>query len=183
MGDLTLPNRIVLAPLTRSRASAGRVPNDLMREYYVQRASAGLMLTEATAISPRGVGYIDTPGLWSPEQTDGWARITQAVHEAGGRIVAQLWHVGRISHPDFLNGQPTVSASAVPLDGMVRVPSGERKPYTIPHALTIDEIKATTADYGRAAQNAKEAGFDGVEIHGANGYLPEQFLRPYSTLR
>lgn len=183
VGEVTLPNRIIMAPLTRSRASTGRVPNDLMRHYYVQRASAGLILTEANAVMPRGVGYIDTPGLWSPEQTAGWKTITRAVQEAGGRIFAQLWHVGRISHPDFLDGQAPVSASALVLDGMVRVPGGERKPYTVPHALPLPEIAATIAAYKTAAQNAQEAGFDGVEIHGANGYLPDQFLRSFSNTR
>ena len=177
IGDLTIPNRIVMAPLTRSRASEGRVPNDLMRQYYAQRASAGLILSEATSIVPRGVGYKDTPGLWSPEQVAGWKAITQSVHDAGGRIFAQLWHVGRISHPDFLGGQATVSSSAKAPEGEVRTPSGEKVPYTIPHALTPREIAETIAAYKTAAQNAQDAGFDGVEIHGANGYLPDQFLR------
>ena len=177
IGDLVLPNRIIMAPLTRSRASFGRVPNDLMRTYYAQRASAGLILSEATSIVPRGVGYKDTPGLWSPEQTIGWKNVVDGVHQAGGRIFAQLWHVGRISHPDFLNGQDTVSSSAKAPEGEVRTPSGEKVPYTTPHALSRAEITETIAAYKMAAQNAQEAGFDGVEIHGANGYLPDQFLR------
>lgn len=183
LGALALKNRIVLSPLTRSRASAGRVPNDLMREYYVQRSSAGLIITEATAISPQGVGYIDTPGLWSDEQVAGWKSITEAVHAAGGLIVAQLWHVGRVSHPDYLDGELPVSSSAVGMGGDVSVPGGLRKPRVAPRALEASEIPGVIADYKKAAENAKLAGFDGVEIHGANGYLPEQFLRTGTNLR
>ena len=176
LGDITLPNRIILAPLTRCRASAGRVPNDLMREYYTQRASAGLILTEATAVTPQGVGYPDTPGLWSGEQTEGWKRIVDSVHAAGG-ILAQLWHVGRISHPYYLNGNLPVSASAIAPLGMVRVQNHEQAPYVTPRALETGEIAGVIETYLIAAENAKRAGFDGVEIHGANGYLPDQFLR------
>jgi len=182
IGALTLPNRIVMAPLTRCRASEGRVPNDLMREYYTQRASAGLILTEATSINPMGVGYPDTPGIWSDAQMTSWRKITDSVHHAGGHIFAQLWHVGRLSHPDFLNGQTPVGASAIACPGEIRTPTGHA-PYPVPRELTIGEIQAIIADYGTAAQNAKYAGFDGVEIHGANGYLPDQFLRDATNHR
>lgn len=177
LGDLELPNRIVMAPLTRCRAGEGRVPNDLMREYYVQRAGAGLILTEATAVTPHGVGYVDTPGIWSREQVVGWKRITDAVHEAGGRIVCQLWHVGRLSHSEFLDGATPVAPSAIACPGEIRLPGNSHAPYPTPRELTVDEIAETIAAYRRGAQNALEAGFDGVELHGANGYLPDQFLR------
>lgn len=176
LGPYELPNRVIMAPLTRCRASEGRVPNDLMLEYYVQRAGAGLILTEATAVTPQGVGYVDTPGLWSAEQVAGWKKITDAVHAAGGRIFAQLWHVGRLSHPDFLNGETPVSASAIACAGEIRVPTGH-KPYPVPRALELSEIPGVIEAYRQGAKNAMEAGFDGVEIHGANGYLPDQFLR------
>jgi len=153
-----------------------------MREYYVQRASAGLILTEATSVTPLGVGYIDTPGIWSPEQVAGWRKITDAVHAAGGRIFSQLWHVGRLSHPDFLNGETPVSASAIACPGNIRVPSGH-KPYPTPRALDASEIPGIIEAYRIGAQNAKDAGFDGVEIHGANGYLPDQFLRDGTNQR
>ena len=183
VGDLTLPNRIIMAPLTRCRASAGRVPNDLMREYYTQRATAGLILTEATSVTPQGVGYPDTPGLWSDAQTEGWKRITKSVHNAGGRIFAQLWHVGRISHPYYLNGELPVSASAIAPLGKVRVQNYEQADYVAPRALTLEEIPGVIEMYRRGAENAKAAGFDGVEIHGANGYLPDQFLRDGTNVR
>lgn len=176
VGAIELPNRVIMAPLTRCRASEGRVPNDLMRDYYVQRAGAGLILTEATAVTPTGVGYIDTPGIWSKEQVAGWRKITDAVHEAGGRIFCQLWHVGRLSHPDFQDGRTPVAPSAIAADGQIRVPTGH-KPYPVPRALETDEIAGIVEAYRQGAQNALEAGFDGVEIHGANGYLPDQFLR------
>jgi 2,4-dienoyl-CoA reductase-like NADH-dependent reductase (Old Yellow Enzyme family) len=175
IGAWELPNRIVMAPLTRCRASAGRVPNALMAEYYRQRSSAGLILAEATSISPMGVGYPDTPGLWSAEQVEGWKLVTKAVHEAGGRILAQLWHVGRISDPHYLNGARPVSSSAVAPKGHVSL-LRPMKPYETPRALELDEIPGIIADYRKAAENALAAGFDGVEIHGANGYLPHQFL-------
>ncbi|RRJ94682.1 alkene reductase [Opitutaceae bacterium TAV4] len=182
IGDLQLPNRIIMAPLTRCRASAGRVPNALMAGYYVQRASAGLILSEATAISPQGVGYRDTPGLWSAEQVEGWKRVTGAIHEAGGRIFAQLWHVGRISHPMFLNGALPVAPSAIAPGGHV---SQVRPitPFVTPRALETHEIPGIIEDYRRAAANAQAAGFDGVEIHGANGYLPDQFLQDATNRR
>lgn len=181
-GDLHLPNRVVLAPLTRSRASEGRVPNDLMRDYYVQRAGAGLILTEATSVTPQGVGYADTPGIWSDEQVAGWRKITDAVHAAGGRIVSQLWHVGRISDPIFLNGELPVAPSAIAPAGHVSLVRPER-PFVTPRALELDEIPGVIAAYAKGAENAKKAGFDGVQLHGANGYLLDQFLQDGSNKR
>lgn len=175
IGAWDLPNRIVMAPLTRCRASEGRVPNALMAEYYKQRSSAGLILAEATSISPMGVGYPDTPGLWSAEQVAGWQLVTKAVHEAGGRIIAQLWHVGRISDPHYLNGEQPVSSSAIAAQGHISL-LRPMKPYDVPRALGLSEIPGIIEDYRKAAENAMAAGFDGVEIHGANGYLPHQFL-------
>lgn len=182
LGALELKNRIIMAPLTRLRAINERVPNDLMLEYYRQRASAGLIITEATAISPMSVGYPNTPGIWSLEQIAGWKKITDAVHAEGGKIVLQLWHVGRLSDPVFLDGASPVAPSEIAADGH---PSHVRpvKPYDVPRALTIEEIKAIINDYRQAAVNAKTAGFDGVEIHGANGYLPDQFLQDNSNKR
>lgn len=182
VGELNLPNRIVMAPLTRCRASVGRVPNALMAEYYVQRASAGLILTEATSISPQGVGYPDTPGIWSEEQVTGWKLVTKAVHAAGGRIFLQLWHVGRVSHPDFLNGELPVAPSAVAPQGHVSLLKPQRA-YVTPRALDISEIPTIIGDYRKGAENAKRAGFDGVEIHGANGYLLDQFLQDSTNMR
>jgi len=175
IGAWKLPNRIVMAPLTRCRSSEGRVPNAMMAEYYKQRSSAGLILAEATSISPQGVGYPDTPGLWSTEQVEGWKLVTRAVHEAGGRIIAQLWHVGRISDPHYLNGGQPVSSSAIAAPGHVSL-LRPQKPYDTPRALELREIPGIIEDYRKAAENALAAGFDGVEIHGANGYLPHQFL-------
>jgi 2,4-dienoyl-CoA reductase-like NADH-dependent reductase (Old Yellow Enzyme family) len=175
IGPWELPNRIVMAPLTRCRSSEGRVPNAMIAEYYRQRASAGLIIAEATSISPQGVGYPNTPGLWSEEQVEGWKLVTQAVHEAGGRIIAQLWHVGRISDPHYLNGEQPVSASALAPPGHVSL-LRPQKDYDTPRALELQEIPGIIADYRKAAENALRAGFDGVEIHGANGYLPQQFL-------
>jgi NADPH2 dehydrogenase len=171
-----------MAPLTRARAGETRVPNTMMRDYYVQRASAGLILTEATSISPLGVGYANTPGIWSPEQVAGWKTIVDAVHDAGGRIVSQLWHVGRISHSSFLNGQLPVAPSAIAAKGHVSL-IRPKVQYETPRALTTDEVAQAVAEYRRAAQNALEAGFDGVEIHAANGYLIDQFLRDASNRR
>ncbi|MBS0239676.1 MAG: alkene reductase [Proteobacteria bacterium] len=181
-GAFSLKNRVVLAPLTRCRASAGRVPNDLMREYYVQRASAGLLLTEATSVTPMGVGYPDTPGIWSDEQVAGWKRITDAVHAAGGTILLQLWHVGRISDPVYLDGELPVAPSAIAAKGHVSLVRPMRD-YVVPRALDISEIPGIIADYRRGAENAKRAGFDGVEVHGANGYLLDQFLQDSTNHR
>ncbi len=182
LGELTLPNRIIMAPLTRCRASAGRVPNELMRDYYVQRASAGLILSEATAVCPMGVGYPDTPGIWSPEQVRGWQPITAAIHAAGGRIFLQLWHVGRVSDPSYLDGERPVAPSAIAPDGHVSL-LRPMKPFVTPRALATDEIPAIVAAYRQGAQNALAAGFDGVEIHGANGYLLDQFLQDSTNHR
>ncbi|KAA3545960.1 alkene reductase [Pseudomonas savastanoi] len=172
IGDLQLPNRIIMAPLTRCRADEGRVPNALMSEYYVQRASAGLILTEATSVTPMGVGYPDTPGIWSNDQVRGWSNITKAVHTAGGRIVLQLWHVGRISHPAYLNGETPVAPSAIAAEGHVSL-MRPITPLPTPRALELAEIGDIVEAYRVGAENAKAAGFDGVEVHGANGYLLE----------
>lgn len=182
VGALNLPNRVILAPLTRQRADAGRVPSNAAIEYYRQRASAGLMLSEATAVMPMGVGYPDTPGIWSPEQVEGWKRITEAVHAAGGRILLQLWHVGRISDPMYLDGALPVAPSAIAPAGHVSLVRPQ-KPYVVPRALETDEIPAIVEAFRVGAENAKKAGFDGVEIHGANGYLLEQFLLQKSNVR
>jgi len=182
IGELTLPNRILMAPLTRCRASAGRVPNEMMVEYYVQRASAGLIFSEATSVAPMGVGYPDTPGIWSDAQVEGWKRITSAVHDAGGKILLQLWHVGRISHPYFLDGAVPVAPSAIAAEGHVRLLS-KSEPYPVPRALELNEIPGIVEAYRKGADNARKAGFDGVEIHGANGYLLDQFLQDGSNKR
>ena len=183
IGDLTLKNRVVMAPLTRSRAvGEGRVPNALMAKYYEQRASAGLILSEATAVTPQGVGYADTPGLWSDEQVEGWKLVTDAVHKAGGVIFAQLWHVGRVSDPSFLNGDAPVAPSAIAAKGHVSLLRPQR-PYPVPRALDTEEIAGIVAAYRKGAENAKKAGFDGVEIHGANGYLLDQFLQDSTNQR
>ncbi|WP_026471737.1 alkene reductase [Alkanindiges illinoisensis] len=182
VGALELPNRLVMAPLTRSRAGESRIPNELMQEYYVQRASAGLIITEATAITPSAVGYADTPGIWSEEQVAGWKKITDTVRAAGGRMVMQLWHVGRISDPIFLNGELPVAPSAIQPAGHVSLVR-PKKEYVTPRALTTAEVKAIVQDYRQAAINAKAAGFDGVELHGANGYLIDQFLQSKTNQR
>jgi 2,4-dienoyl-CoA reductase-like NADH-dependent reductase (Old Yellow Enzyme family) len=171
-----------MAPLTRCRAGAGRVPTELMAEYYVQRASAGLILTEATAVDPMGVGYPDTPGIWSDEQVAGWKKITTAVHAAGGRIVLQLWHVGRVSDPFYLNGALPVAPSAIAATGHVSLLRPQR-PHVVPRALELAEIPRVVSAYRLGAVNALRAGFDGVEIHGANGYLLDQFLQDGTNRR
>ena len=182
LGAMTLPNRIIMAPLTRKRAGADRVPNAMMAEYYCQRAGAGLILSEATSVSPQGVGYWGTPGIWNDEQVDGWQRVTSQVHDAGGRIFLQLWHVGRISDPELLGGQLPVAPSAVAAAGHV---SGLRpkRPHPVPRALETDEIPGIVDDFLRGAQRAKAAGFDGVELHAANGYLIDQFLQDKTNKR
>lgn len=182
VGDLQLPNRIVMAPLTRCRASAGRIPNALMAEYYAQRASAGLILSEATSVTPMGVGYPDTPGIWSAEQVAGWKLVTDAVHAAGGRIFVQLWHVGRVSDPSHLGGELPVAPSAIAPKGHVSLLRPMRE-FVTPRALETAEIPGIVEAYRKAAENAKLAGFDGVEIHGANGYLLDQFLQDSTNLR
>ncbi|MGH8467277.1 MAG: alkene reductase [Pseudomonas sp.] len=182
LGDLQLPNRIIMAPLTRCRADEGRVPNALMAEYYVQRASAGLNLSEATSVTPMGVGYPDTPGIWSNDQVRGWANVTKSVHGAGGRIFLQLWHVGRISHPSYLNGETPVAPSAIQPKGHVSLvrPLAD---YPTPRALETEEIADIVEAYRAGAENAKAAGFDGVEVHAANGYLLDQFLQSSTNQR
>jgi 2,4-dienoyl-CoA reductase-like NADH-dependent reductase (Old Yellow Enzyme family) len=182
LGDILLPNRIIMAPLTRQRASAGRVPNALMAEYYTQRAGAGLIISEATSVTPMGVGYADTPGLWSGEQVAGWREVTKSVHAAGGRIFAQLWHVGRISAPMFLDGALPVAPSAIAPKGHVSNVRPEQA-YVTPRALETAEIPGIVEAYRKAAMNAQMAGFDGVEIHGANGYLLDQFLQDSTNKR
>ena len=182
VGAVTLPNRIVMAPLTRARAISDRTPNALMVEYYRQRATAGLILSEATAVDPMGVGYANTPGIWSQEQVAGWAAITEAVHAEGGLIFLQLWHVGRISDPIFLDGKLPVAPSAIAAEGHVSL-LRPMKPFVTPRALELDEIPGIIAAYRRGAENAQRAGFDGVELHGANGYLLDQFLQDSSNHR
>lgn len=181
-GAFTFPNRMIMAPLTRCRASTGRVPNVMMAEYYVQRSAFGMILTEATSISPQGVGYPNTPGIWSAEQVEGWKLVTHAVHQAGCQILLQLWHVGRISDPVYLDGELPVAPSAIAAAGHVSQ-IRPLKDFVTPRALDITEIPGIVADYRRAAENAKAAGFDGVEIHGANGYLLDQFLQDSSNKR
>ena len=171
-----------MAPLTRSRATADRVPTELMAEYYAQRASAGLIIAEATVISEEANGYEKTPGLFTDAQVEGWKKVTDAVHAKDGLIVSQLWHVGRVSHPDLLNGETPVSASAVQQTGHVSLLRPKRS-YVLPRALEISEIHAITEQFKQAAIRAKEAGFDGVELHAANGYLIDQFLQTKTNLR
>ncbi len=182
LGDISLKNRLVMAPLTRARSGVSRVPNALMKEYYVQRANAGLILTEATVIDAKAVGYADTPGLWSSEQSEAWRNIVDALHAEGSKMVAQLWHVGRISHPDLLDGDTPVAPSAIAAEGDVSLLRPKR-PFPTPHALSEDEIQQIVAQYRQAALNAKEAGFDGVELHAANGYLIDQFLQSKTNQR
>jgi N-ethylmaleimide reductase len=182
LGDIAVANRIIMAPLTRSRAGASRIPNDLMAEYYAQRASAGLIISEATAISPQGYGWSGAPAMYNDEQQEGWKKITRAVHERGGKIVLQLWHMGRVSHPDFQEGQLPVAPSAIAATGSANTPEG-KKPYVTPRALETAELPGIVQDYVRAAQRAIAAGFDGVEIHAANGYLLDQFIRSHSNQR
>jgi N-ethylmaleimide reductase len=183
VGSLTLRNRVVMAPLTRSRAGPGNVPTQLNALYYAQRASAGLIISEATQISPEGQGYISTPGIHSAEQIAGWKCVTQAVHVVGGPIVCQLWHVGRISHPSFQpGGKAPVAPSAIKPDGQAFTAKGF-EPIPTPRALELAEIPPIVEQYAQAARNALAAGFDGVEVHGANGYLIDQFLRDRTNRR
>ncbi|WP_027795146.1 alkene reductase [Paraburkholderia acidipaludis] len=182
IGALTLPNRIVMAPLTRQRAGEARVPNTLMAKYYAERASAGLIISEATSVTPQGIGYAETPGIWSQEQVAGWKLVTDAVHAAGGRIFLQLWHVGRVSDPIFLDGELPVAPSAIAAQGHVSLVRPQRA-YVTPRALETDEIPGIVAAFRLGAENAKAAGFDGVEVHGANGYLIDQFLQDSTNHR
>ena len=182
LGAIDAPNRIVMAPLTRGRAGPGFVPNELALEYYRQRASAGLIISEATGISQEGLGWPSAPGLWTDAQVEGWKPVTDAVHQAGGRIVAQLWHMGRVVHSVFNDGKQPVSASATKGVGRAHPPVG-RLDLEEARPLRLNEIPRVIADYVKAAENAKRAGFDGVQLHGANGYLIDQFLRDGSNLR
>lgn len=183
LADLTLNNKMVMAPMTRSRAdNAGAVPNALMAEYYAQRASAGLIVTEGAPVSTWGVGYINVPGIYSDEQVEGWKLVTKAVHEKGGKIFVQLWHVGRMSHPDFHNGALPLAPSALNPNEKSYTKNGFTDTVT-PREMTIADIKQTVQDFKHAAANAIKAGFDGVEIHGANGYLLQQFFNATSNQR
>ncbi|BBT15239.1 alkene reductase [Metapseudomonas otitidis] len=182
VGDLELANRIIMAPLTRCRADEGRVPNALMAEYYSQRASAGLIISEATAVTPMGVGYPDTPGIWNDDQVKGWSNVTKAVHANGGKIVLQLWHVGRISDPSYLDGEAPVAPSAIAAKGHVSLLRPLRD-YPVPRALETEEIADVIEAYRLGAENALAAGFDGVELHAANGYLVDQFLQDSTNTR
>ena len=181
--DLELRNRVVMAPLTRSRSGPDRVPNTTMAEYYAQRSSAGLIVSEATTISPQANGWLESPGIYTDAMEAGWRLITNTVHARGGRIFLQLWHMGRASHSDFHGGRPPVSASAVRISGDgIHTPVG-KQPYETPRSLETHEVAAVVADYAAAAARARSAGFDGVEIHAANGYLIDQFLQSKTNLR
>jgi N-ethylmaleimide reductase len=179
----TLKNRMVLAPLTRGRAGPDRVPNKIIGDHYVQRAEAGLIISEATSISEEGNGWVESPGIYTDAMVEGWRSVVSRVHEAGGKMVLQLWHTGRASHSDFHDGALPLSASAIKIEGdEIHTPKG-KKEYEVPRAMTQDDIKRTVADYKKAAINAKAAGFDGVEVHAANGYLINQFLDSRSNQR
>lgn len=183
LGRMALPNRVVMAPMTRGRAdNPERAPTELHARYYAQRATAGLIVTEASQVSPEAVGYVNTPGIHSPAQVAGWRRVTEAVHARDGHIFLQLWHVGRISHPDFLGGEPPVAPSPIRPDGKTYTPGG-MKGFVTPRALPTREVARVVEDFVGAAKNAMRAGFDGVEIHAANGYLIEQFLRDSANRR
>lgn len=182
LGDLHLPNRIFMAPLTRLRGTPDHIPTPIMIEYYTQRAGAGLIISEGTPVDLMGVGYANVPGIWSKEQVEAWKPVTAAVHNAGGRIFAQIWHVGRISDPAFLDGKLPIAPSAIAATGTVSLLRPQR-PFPIPRALEINEIKGVVEAFRRGAQNAQSAGFDGVELHGANGYLLDQFLQDGSNHR
>jgi len=183
LGNMKLKNRIVLAPMTRGRAGDERIPNDLMADYYLQRASAGLLITEATVVSKQGIGWIGSPGIYTPDMVQGWQKVTGKLQPTGTPLFLQLWHCGRASHSDFHNGEAPVSASAVRLEGDgIHTPMG-KKEYETPRPLTADEIQATVDDYRQASVNAKAAGFAGVEVHAANGYLINQFLDSKTNLR
>ena len=182
VGALTLPNRILLAPLTRARASLDHLPNDMMAEYYAQRASGGLLITECTMVAPNTSAFTTEPGIYSPAQIAGWKKVTDAVHAKGGRIFMQIWHAGRAAHPAMNGGAENVGPSAIAIDGEVHTPEG-KLPNVQPRALTLEEIPSMVDAYVQGAKNAIEAGFDGVEVHGANGYLIDQFLRDSANQR
>lgn len=179
---LELPNRILMSAMTRTRATDDNVPTELMRDYFVQRAGAGLIVTDCTAVSEQGKGVIRGPGIWRRDQIEGWRMITDAVHAAGGRIYCQLWHCGRVAHPDMRDGEMPVGPSPLPAQGDFFLPSG-RVDFPVPRALADDEIPGIVEDFAQATRNAREAGFDGVELHGANGYLHDQFLQDVSNQR
>ena len=182
LGAIDAKNRILMAPLTRGRSDPGSVPNAMIAEYYRQRSDAGLIISEATGISVEGLGWPAAPGAWNDAQTEGWKLTTAAVHQAGGRIVMQMWHMGRLVHPDFLGGEPGVSASATTAPDHAHTPTG-RKPHQQAREASKADIARIIGDYAAAAQRAKDAGFDGVQLHGANGYLVDQFLRASTNLR
>ena len=182
VGALTLPNRIVLAPLTRARADVGHMPTDLMAEYYAQRASGGLLITECTMVSEGTSAFVAEPGIYSAEQIEAWKKVTTAVHAKGGSIFMQIWHAGRAAHPNINGGMRTVSSTATAIEGEIDTPAG-KVPHAVPHALTTEEITQIVAAFAQGAKNAIAAGFDGVEVHGANGYLIDQFLRDGANQR
>nr|WP_257216233.1 alkene reductase [Stenotrophomonas sp. SbOxS2] len=182
LGAIQVPNRILMAPLTRGRATRAHVPTPLMADYYRQRAEAGLIISEATGISREGMGWPYAPGLWEEEQVEGWKPVTQAVHDAGGRIIAQLWHMGRVVHPSYLDGTSPVSSSATTAPGQAHTYDGKQD-YASARPLAVAEMPRLLDDYRRATANALRAGFDGVQLHAANGYLIDQFLRDSSNLR
>ena len=182
VGALTLPNRIVLAPLTRARADVGHMPTDLMAEYYAQRASGGLLITECTMVSEGTSAFVAEPGIYSAEKIEAWKKVTTAVHAKGGRIFMQIWHAGRAAHPNINGGMRTVSSTATAIEGEIDTPAG-KVPHAVPHALTTEEITQIVAAFAQGAKNAIAAGFDGVEVHGANGYLIDQFLRDGANQR
>src|ERR1700756_499703 len=183
LGDLPLANRVVLAPMTRGRAGAARVPNKLMAEYYAQRSSAGLLITEGVTISEEANGWNESPGIYTAEMTEGWKHPTNAVHGKGGLVFLQLWHTGRASHSSFHGGKPAVAPSAIKSnEPEIHTPNG-KQPHEVPRALETSEIPRVVVDYRRAALRAKEAGFDGVELHSANGYLIDEFLQSKTKQR
>lgn len=191
LGALTLPNRVIMAPLTRARATPGNVPTALMGEYYAQRADCGLIVSEATAVDPLGMGWYRVPGLWTSEMVEGWAHVTSAVHTAGGRIFAQLWHMGRLVLPDYIGGAQPLGPSPLAGEGQTFAPPPPdydggflpMKPYVVPREMTHADIAQAVESYGRGAANALKAGFDGIEIHAANGYLIDQFLQSNANHR
>lgn len=183
LSGLKCSNRMAMAPMTRARSGDKRIPNQLMADYYTQRAAVGLIITEATTISTQANGWVNSPGIYTPEMTDGWKQVVDSVHAAKGKIFMQLWHCGRASHSSFHNGDPAVAPSAIKINGeYMHTPKG-KEPYEVPKALSSDEICQTIKDYQQAAQNAKQAGFDGIEVHSANGYLLDSFLQSKTNHR